>query len=512
METLSHSTPQEWDGKVHLLIMKHTPVVNLKAIAHQAMVKYGFLPAFSQEVVSDAQKRANKPIPGNNSEIADLRSLLWSSIDNSDSEDLDQIEYCESGRDGEIHVKVAIADVDFYIPRDVPSDLHARHNGTSVYTGIETFPMFPDTLSKGSSSLLPGPDHLVMVIEYTVKTDGNFRPGTIYQAVITNKAKLVYEEIGDWLEGKTRVPPGVSAIPGLSDQILLQHTAAQRLKKFRQHQGALELGTLEANALVSEDTVLDLVIQDQNMARCLIEEFMVAANGTTVAFLNEQGLPMIQRIVRKPRNWEGIRMTARQYREKLPREPDTRALARFLKKRREKDPERFPDLSLTIVKLIGPGEYVPFFPGEEPIGHFALAVTDYTHGTAPNRRYVDLVIQRIIKSTVRRDTLPYSSNELVELATWLTGREKGSKKVERFMQKAAAAVLLQSKVGEIFEGLITGASEKGTYVRIVSPPVEGRVLRGSKGLYVGQKVRVRLIHTDPYNGYIDFDCTGTCRQ
>lgn len=492
--------------------MKQTPVVDLKAIAHQAMVKYGFLPVFSQEVLKDAQERAKKPIQVRNTEIADLRSFLWSSIDNIDSEDLDQIEYCEAGKDGGINVKVAIADVDYYIPRDVPSDLHARHNGTSVYTGIETFPMFPDQLSKGSSSLLPGPDHLVMVIEYTVKIDGSFRPGKVYPALITNKAKLVYEEIGDWLEGKTDVPAGVAAIPGLSDQLLLQNTAAQRLKKFRQQQGALELGTLEANAIVSEDTVLDLVIQDQNMARCLIEEFMVAANGTTVAFLNAHGLPMIQRIVRKPKNWEGIRMTARQYREKLPREPDTRALARFLKIRREKDPERFPDLSLTIVKLIGPGEYVPLFPGEEPIGHFALAVTDYTHGTAPNRRYVDLVIQRIIKSTLRGENSPYSSHELVELASWLTGREKGSKKVERFMQKAAAAVLLQPRIGEIFEGLVTGASEKGTYVRIVSPPVEGRVLMGSRGLYVGQKVRVRLIHTDPYNGYIDFDCTGTCRK
>jgi len=322
---------------------------------------------------------------------------------------------------------------------------------------------------------------------------------------------LIYEEVGDWLEGKTGVPESVRAISGLSEQIQLQNTAAQRLKQHRRELGALDLGTLEANAVVSGGEVLDLVVQDQNMTRCLIEEFMVAANGTTVAFLNKSHMPMIQRIVRTPKNWDGIMMTAAQYREKLPKSPDTRALAKFLIRRRKADPERFPDLSLTIVKLMGPGEYVPLIPGEPPIGHFALAVTDYTHGTAPNRRYVDLIIQRIIKSVLDKQRNPYTNTELKELTAWLTGREKGSKKVERFMQKAAAAVLLQDRVGQLFEGLVTGASEKGTYVRILNPPVEGRVIQGSKGLYVGQKVRVRLLGTDPYQGHIDFDCTGKIR-
>lgn len=493
-------------------MMKQYPAVDLKAIAHDAMIQYGFEPAFFKEVIADVQTLSGKEISPNLPNTRDLRSLLWSSIDNIDSQDLDQIEYCEAGKNGEINVKIAIADVDYFVPRDTPTDKHARHNGTSVYTGIETFPMFPDQLSKGVSSLLPGADHLAMVIEYTVLPDGEFRPGILYPAIIANKAKLVYEEIGDWLEGKTGVPQVVSAISGMKEQIQLQNTAAQRLKKHRQQQGALDLGTLEANAVVSEGAVLDLVVQDQNMARCLIEEFMVAANGTTVAFLNNAGLPMIQRIVRRPKNWEGIRMTAAQYREKLPRAPDTRALARFLKKRREKDPERFPDLSLTIVKLMGPGEYVPLIPGEEPVGHFALAVTDYTHGTAPNRRYVDLIIQRIIKSASQGQRKSYTNTELIELATWLTGREKGSKKVERFMQKAAAAVLLQDRIGEVFDGLVTGASEKGTYVRILSPPIEGRVVQGSRGLYVGQKVRVKLVKTDPYHGHIDFDCTGRIRE
>ena len=350
-----------------------------------------------------------------------------------------------------------------------------------------------------------------MVIEYTVMPDGTFRPGSLYRAVVVNKAKLIYEEIGDWLEGKSQVPHAVQSLPGLMEQIELQNTAAERLKQHRREQGALDLGTLEANAVVSQGKVLDLVVQDQNMARCLIEEFMVAANGTTVAFLNKADMPMIQRIVRTPKNWEGIRMTAAQYREKLPRAPDTRALAKFLIRRRKADPERFPDLSLTIVKLMGPGEYVPLIPGEPPVGHFALAVTDYTHGTAPNRRYIDLIIQRIIKSVLDNQKNQYTNAELKELSSWLTGREKGSKKVERFMQKAAAAVLLQNKIGQLFDGLVTGASEKGTYVRILNPPVEGRIVQGCRGLYVGQKVRVCLIKTDPNQGYIDFDCTGKVR-
>jgi len=482
--------------------------VDLKALAREAMIKYGFEPHFPKGAQMEARQLSGGTSSTTSQETRDYRSLLWSSIDNYDSLDLDQIEYCESGQNRSILVRIAIADVDAFVKKDSHIDKHAAHNGTSVYTGIETFPMLPDTLSKGISSLLPGHDHLAMVIEYTVLPDGTTHPGTIYRAMVSNKAKLIYEEIGDWLEGKTDIPKSVLNVPGLKDQIILQNTAAQRLKKHRREQGALELGSLEANAVVDEGKVLDLTIQDQNMARCLIEEFMVAANGTSVHFLTRAGMPMIQRIVRRPKNWEGIRMTAAQYHFKLPSAPDTIALAKFLIKQREKDPERFPDLSLTIVKLMGPGEYVSLLSGDMPVGHFALAVTDYTHGTAPNRRYVDLIIQRLIKSVIDRKGHPYSDAELTALASWLSGREKGSKKVERFMQKAAAAVLLQLRIGEMFEGVITGASEKGTYVRIFSPPVEGRVFQGSRGLYVGQKVRVRLLHTDPYHAYIDFECIG----
>ena len=491
--------------------MKSHQNVDLRSIARDSMVKYGFQPDFSKAVIQETT-RLSEDRTIISSESKDLRSLLWSSIDNYDSLDLDQIEYCEQGPNGSILVKIAIADVDMYVKKDTHIDKHAAHNGTSVYTGIETFPMLPDKLSKGISSLLPGHDHQAMIIEYTVLPDGTTNPGKIYRATVLNKAKLIYEEVGDWLEGKTPVPASVLHIPGLKEQIILQNIAAERLKKYRRDKGALDLGTLEANAIVDEGKVLDLVIQDQNLARCLIEEFMVAANGTTVAFLTRAGVPMIQRIVRKPKNWEGIRMTAAQLHYKLPSAPDTIALAKFLLKQRETDPERFPDLSLTIVKLMGPGEYVSLLPGDVPIGHFALAVTDYTHGTAPNRRYVDLIIQRLVKSVIDRKKIPYSDIELNELASWLTGREKGSKKVERFMQKAAAAVLLQNKIGEMFEGLVTGASEKGTYVRILTPPVEGRVVRGNRGLYVGQKIRVKLLNADPYHAYIDFDCTGRIKK
>jgi exoribonuclease-2 len=439
--------------------------------------------------------------------------LLWSSIDNYDSLDLDQLEYCERGRNGDIMVKIAIADVDAYVPKQSKTDLHAAHNGTSVYTGVETFPMLPDKLSKGITSLLPGQDRQATVIEYTVLTDGSFRPGEVYRALVSNRGKLVYEEIGDWLEGTSPIPPAVREIPGLKDQLQLQTEAMRRLKKNRREQGALELNTIEAQAIVGEDGIVrDLVIQRQNMARCLIEEFMVAANGTMVTFLGNAGIPMIQRVVRIPKYWDEIVSTAATLGETLPAEPDAKALAKFLIQQKAADPERFPDLSLTVIKLLGPGEYVMLEPGSEPYGHFSLAVTDYTHATAPNRRYVDLINQRLIKSVLDGTPGPYTQEELVDRSAWLTSREKGSKKVERFMRKAAAAVLLQHRIGESFDALVTGASEKGTYVRLITPPAEGRILQGERGLTVGQKVRVRLLKTDPYNGFIDFACTGRAKR
>jgi len=484
--------------------MKHQ-YVDLKSIAWETMEKYGFAPRFSREVIHEAERLSQNHHVQIKKGIRDLRGLLWSSIDNVDSEDLDQIEYVKEGENGEIHVKIAISDVDQYVPKGSKTDAHAGHNGTSVYPGIVTFHMLPDQLCKGISSLLPGQDSHAIIIEYTVMPDGEVRHGNIYQGVVRNKAKLVYEEIGDWLMGYGPVPPQVATIEGMKRQIELQNEAAVRLRAYRRRQGALDLETLEAQVISDGETVTDLIIQKQNAARYLIEEFMVAANGTVVLFLENAGLPMIQRVVRVPKYWEEIRRIASGYGENLPVHPDAKSLSSFLSKQRAADPERFPDLSLTIVKLMGSGEYVPFIPGKNPIGHFALAVTDYTHGTAPNRRYVDLIIQRLIKSVLHGTKPPYTIRELEEKAEWLSGREKAANKVERFMRKSAAAVLLKPRIGDVFEAFVTGASEKGTYVRLIHPPAEGRVVRRESGLKVGQKVVVKLLRTDPYNGHIDFE-------
>jgi ribonuclease R len=483
------------------MMTTHAPI-DLKAIAREAMETYGFHPAFPPAVEREVGAIAAPAVPPG---VLDLSSLLWSSIDNVDSQDLDQIEYCERLRRGEVLVRVAVADVDASVPMGSAADRHAVRNGTSVYTGVETFPMLPDRLSKGITSLLPGQARLAVVVEYTVRPDGSTRPGGIYWAVVRNRAKLVYEEVGDWLEGVGDPPALFADVPGLKEQVLLQDETARRLRRHRTEQGALDLETIEATPVMEGGTVTDLVVPRQNAARRLIEEFMIGANGAMVEYLGRAGVPMVQRVVLTPKNWDGIVATAAEYGWRLPKKPDSKALSKFLARRKKADPERFPDLSLTIVKLIGHGIYLPLDPGEPPYGHFGLAVTDYTHGTAPNRRYVDVVIQRLLKATLRGDKCPYTREDLESLAAWLTDRERASEKVERFMRKAAAAVLLEGRVGETFDALVTGASEKGTYVRIVSPPVEGRVMEGEEGLSVGQKVRVRLVRTDPYRGYIDFE-------
>jgi VacB/RNase II family 3'-5' exoribonuclease len=488
--------------------MKKSRYVDLKTIADMAMQKYGFKPRFPEPVMQEVNALTDIASSYQGKTITDLRSLLWSSIDNIDSMDLDQLEYCERGPSGEIRVKVAVADVDIYVPKQCETDKHAVHNGTSIYTGIVTFPMLPDQLSKNISSLLPDQDRLAIVVGYTILPDGSVSPGEVMRAIVRNKAKLVYEELGAWIEGTGPIPRLVRDIPGLKDQILLQADAARALRNKRMEQGALDLETIEAQPLVDGDTVRDLVILKPNMARKVIEEFMVAANRTMVSFLGNASVPMIQRVVRVPKYWDEIRLTAASYGENLPSSPDVKALASFLKIQKAADPERFPDLSLTIIKLLGPGEYMTLEPGTPPTGHFSMAISDYTHGTAPNRRYVDVINQRLLKSMLDTTPSPYSLDNLVDLAIWLSDREKASKKVERFMRKAAAALLLQDRIGDIFEALVTGASEKGTYVRLINPPAEGRVVRGERGMWVGQKVDVRLLKTDPYNGFIDFERSG----
>ena len=480
--------------------------IDLHKIALTAIEQYGFdfvaaKPVLDEINALDPRKLLDTAQDG----VKDLRGFLWSSIDNTESLDLDQLEYCVRGTKDEIIVKVAIADVDLFVPKKSQTDIYAARNGTSVYTGIDVFPLLPNRLSAELTSLLPEADHGALVIEFSVFPDGAITPGPIYRAFIRNKAKLVYEEIGDWIEGKTGVPVSVERVPGLKEQLELQDEAAERLSKFRVEQGALEFDTIEAKPVIREEKVIALIIQEKNCARSIIENFMIAANVAMSQFLRNAGIPMIQRVVRVPKNWQGIMEVTAAYHETLPLQPDAKALAQFLHKRKIADPEMFPDLSLTIVKLLGPGEYVMLEPQGSSIGHFGLAVMDYIHGTAPNRRYVDVIIQRLLKSILDKQPCPYSQNELINCATRCTDRDKAAKKVERFMRKAAAAVLLGGRIGESFDAIVTGVSEKGTYVRIVTPPAEGRVMRGEKGLFVGQKVKVRLIGMNPYKGQIDFE-------
>jgi len=480
--------------------------IDLHQIARAAIEQYGFDFTFAKPVIDeirglDPGRLLNIPYDG----LRDLRGLLWSSIDNAESLDLDQIEYCERGANGEIIVKVAIADVDLFVPKNSQTDIYAARNGTSVYTGIDVFSLLPDRLSAGLTSLLPDADHLAMVIEFTVFSDGTMAHGFFYRALIRNKAKLIYEEIGDWIEGKTGVPASVERVPGLKEQLELQDDAAGRLSKLRVEQGALEFGTVEPKPVIQGENVVALSVREKNRANFIIENLMIAANVSIAQFLKDAGIPMIQRVVRVPKNWPGIIAVAAVYNETLPFQPDARALSQFLYKRKIADPERFSDLSLTIVKLLGPGEYMMLEAQGSSPGHFGLAVMDYTHGTAPNRRYVDLIIQRLLKSVLDKRLSPYNRDELANYAVRCTDRDAAAKKVERFMRKAAAAVLLSGKAGESFDAIVTGVSEKGTYARILTPPAEGRLLRGESGLVVGEKVRVRLTGMNPYKGQIDFE-------
>ena len=480
--------------------------IDLHKIARTAIEQYGFDFSFGKTVIDEINALdPGKLLDTALDKVKDLRGLLWSSIDNAESLDLDQLEYCVRGTSGEIIVKVAIADVDLFVPKRSQTDIYAARNGTSVYAGIEVFPLFPNRLSTELTSLLPDLDHDALIIEFSVFSDGETTPGTIYRGFIRNKAKLVYEEIGSWLEGKAGVPASVARLPGLKEQLELQDEAAKLLSKFRIEQGALEFDTIEAKPVIRQEEVIALIIQEKNRARSIIENFMITANLTMSGFLRNAGIPMIQRVVRVPKNWQGIITVAAAYHETLSLQPDAKALAQFLHKRKIADPEMFPDLSLTIVKLLGPGEYVMLKPQADSVGHFGLAVMDYIHGTAPNRRYVDVIIQRLLKAVLDKQPCPYSQNELINCAALYTDRDKAAKKVERFMRIVAAAVLLSGQIGKSFDAIVTGASDKGTYVRIIAPPAEGRLMRGENGLVVGQKVGVRLIGVNPYKGQIDFE-------
>jgi exoribonuclease-2 len=433
----------------------------------------------------------------------DLRALQWSSIDNEDSRDLDQIEVAVRLAGGAIRVLVGIADVDALVPKGSAVDRFAAMNTASLYTGVHTFPMLPLELSTDRTSLLEDDkDRLAVITELVVKADGSLDDSQtqIYVALVHNHAKLVYEQVGAWLEGHGDAPHGGQAI---ADQLKLQDDAAQRLRKLRHEHGALELETIEASPVMKDDDVVDLTVQHKNRARELIEDLMIAANGATARWLEEKGRSSIRRVVTKPKRWDRIVELAGSHGYKLPAEPDAKALSDFLIKRRAADPDTFADVSLSVVKLLGPGQYWLQKAGDPEVGHFGLAVEDYAHSTAPNRRYPDLITQRLLKAATLGAPPPYTDDELVDIANHCTERENGIRKVERTMRKVAAAELLHSRIGQDFDAIVTGATDKGVFARLLAPPAEGRIVRGERGLDVGDHVRVKLVETVPAKGFID---------
>jgi VacB/RNase II family 3'-5' exoribonuclease len=479
--------------------------VDLVGRAHAAMLDKGFLPDFEAAALQELQtvlaRLAASPPP---SGVEDLRGLLWSSIDNDDSQDLDQIEVAEAANDGSVRIRVAIADVDDAVRAGGALDAHAAHNTTSVYTGVTVFTMLPQPLSYDATSLKQDADRLAVVTSFRVLKDGTLDEERVSRALVRNKAKLAYPGLADWLAGKAPVPERVSRVPGLQAQLELQAAAAAALRALRVAHGALDLDTLEANPVLANGQVVDLQLNVDSRSRQLIEDLMVAANGVMARFLAGKKRSAIARVVKVPKRWERIVQLAADLGTTLPSTPDSVALEGFLLKQRQKDALHFPDLSLAVVKLLGPGEYDLQRADAARVGHFGLAVEDYTHSTAPNRRYADVVTQRLVKALLRGAPAAYSDEELQGVAARCTEMEDGARKVERLVRKMAAAQLLQKRIGQVFDAIVTGASDKGTFARLLSPPAEGRVVRGEKGLDVGDKVRLKLLATNPERGFIDF--------
>jgi exoribonuclease R len=480
--------------------------IDLAAEAREAMREHGFVPDFPPAVEREVAALPPTAIaadaaPG----VRDLRALLWSSIDNRDSRDLDQVEYVERLDNGYL-LRVGIADVDVLVARGSAADEHAANNTTSVYTGIEVFPMLPHRLSTDLTSLNEGEQRLAMVVEMEVGADGVVAREQVARCVVRNHAKLDYDRVGTWLEGDAPPPEKVAATPGLEAQLKAQDEVARLLLAERQRAGALDLDTIEPRVVVVNGRVIDVTAAPHNRARGIIENFMIAANGAVARILDARGMPAIRRVVRSPKRWERLVSLAAEMGETLPDTPDRHALADFLARRRAADPERFPDLSLTVVKLLGSGEYMlerrsRARAGE---GHYGLAVAEYAHSTAPNRRFADLVTQRLLKTAAVSNGTRYTEPELLAIAQRCTLMEDAARKVERIVRKKAAAVFMRGRIGESFVAIVTGASHKGTYVRVLKPPVEGRVVRGERGLDVGDTVRVTLAAADPERGYIDF--------
>jgi exoribonuclease-2 len=487
--------------------MNDTPFrqIDLQAVARQAMLGNGFEPEFSPQVQQQlGELKAHPPQVAPSANIRDLRNLLWSSIDNDTSRDLDQAEVAERLPAGETKVLVGIADVDTFVRKNSAIDEHAAKETTTVYAGVRNFPMLPEQLSTGTSSLLETEDKLSIVIEFVVGNDGSVHSGSIYRAVVRNKAQLTYNAVGAWLENKSGAPDKVAASTELQSQLKLQDEVAQALMNERYRHGALNIETIETRPVVLNDKVVDVVKQEKNRATELIEDFMIAANEVVARMLETNKVSSIRRVVKTPERWGRIVELAAKQGEQLPAEPDSKALNEFLIKRKGAEPDHFADLSLAVIKLMGPGQYVLERPGDPEQGHFGLAVQDYTHSTAPNRRFADLVTQRLIKAVLASQPAPYSDDELNAIALNCTLKEDAARKVEREMSKRIAAVAMSSRIGETFDAIVTGLTSHGTFVRVLKPALEGLLAQGQQGADVGDKLRVKLISTDVQRGYIDF--------
>ena len=475
----------------------------LADLAVAAMRERGLEPEFPKPAIEQL-KTIDGPSAEDGAGIVDMTGLLWCSIDNDDSRDLDQLTVSETLPDGSVKIMVAIADVDTLVAKDTPIDRHAQINTTSVYTSARIFPMLPEKLSTDLTSLNPNQVRVATVTEMVFQPDGTLARSHITRARVHNKAQLAYDAVSAWIEGNGPLPEAADIVPGMDQQLRTQDSVAQQLRANRREQGSLDFQTFQPRAEFDGEQVVAIKQQEQNRARQLIEEFMVATNGVTARFLAGKRRAAIRRVVRSPERWARIAEVAAERGWRLPPDPDAHALEQFLAAERRRDPLRFPDLSLVIVKLMGRGEYVVERPGGPVIGHFGLAVRDYSHSTAPNRRYPDLITGRLLKAALAGERPPYSDTELEFLANRCTSQEDAANKVERRLRKSEAAMLLEGQIGKVFDGVVTGQSKGSTWLRIFDPPADGKLL-ASRELKVGDKVRARLVFTHVEHGFIDFE-------
>lgn len=502
MKSIAQDKHGQRSNSKHAFNGRKTDRGMLADIAYRAMTERGLEPEFPLRAL---QELASILQPAHEVEnVRDMRNLFWASIDNDESRDLDQLTVAESLDGGRVRILVAVADVDALVPKDSAIDVHAACNTTSVYTPAVMFPMLPLPLSFDLTSLNEGEDRIAVVTDMVFDAKGTLVTADHYRAHVRNHAKLAYPSLGMWLAGDGPIPEQILKVPGLDANLRLQDSTAQLLADSRENHGALRLVTIEPRAIFEGDAISALEPNWKNRATQLIEDFMIAANGANAIYLAAKNFPSIRRILRSPERWDRIVKLALETGEHLPATPDAVALEKFLVRQSKAAPKTFADLSLAVVKLIGRGEYALDLPAGEPPGHFALAVRDYTHSTAPNRRFPDLITQRLLKAAMTGAPLPYTIVELEELAKHCTAREDDVTKVERRMRKSAAALLLSGRIGQSFEAVVTGASERGTWVRLFQPPIEGRLEHGFQGLDVGDPVNVKLVHTDTERGFIDF--------